>query len=341
MKVWSAGVERAMRSGSVAVVLTATLLFVVPQCGAQQRPRVDAHMHTTAENRIRGGVPICIGTLDPELGGVSPFRRDDPRWETCSRVEVSVRTRAELMSRTQELYDRYNVVAAVGSDVTAEAALDWQQAVPYVVIAGWGFSPGRVSVDSVRNVLSGGSLGFLGEFSWQYQGISPADSVVAPYLALAAEFDVPVGTHMGPGFPGGAVAASRAYRGRLGDPLLWEEPLARHPDLRVVIQHAGWPWLESTLSLLFTFPNVYVDVGQVAWLLPRAEFHRYLEALVKAGFEKRIMWGSDGFLWPSAIEISIEAIEAAAFLTEEAKQAIFYDNAVRFYRLEESIASGR
>lgn len=308
--------------------------FVSTGVTAQQRQRVDAHMHTTAANRIRGEVPICVGTLDPELGGVLPFQADDPRWERCSRILTSVGTREELMARTLELYEHYNVVAAVGSDVTPEASVDWQRQVPYVLIPGWGFTPGVVPVDSVRSLLESGSVAFLGEFSFQYQGISPGDSVVAPYLALAEELDVPVGAHMGPGFPGGAVRASRNYRGRYGDPLLWDEPLAQHPNLRVVIQHAGWPWLDSTLSLLFTFPNVYVDVGQVAWLLPRAEFHRYLRALVEAGFERRIMWGSDGFLWPDAIGISIEALESAPFLSEAAKQAIFYENAVRFYRLE-------
>lgn len=330
-----------MSKTTLAVGLAVASLIVPQASGGQERQRVDAHMHTTAENRIRGGVPICIGTLDPERGGLLPFDPDDPRWEACSRIEMSVRSRAELMARTRELYERYNVVAAVGSDVTAEAALDWQVSVPYVVVPGWGFTPGRVPVDSVREVLSDGKVRFLGEFSWQYQGISPADSVVEPYLALAEDLDLPVGTHMGPGFPGGAVQASPNYRGRLGDPALWEEPLARHPNLRVVIQHAGWPWLESTLSLLFSYPNVYVDLGQIAFLLPRAEFHRYLEALVTAGFEKRVMWGSDGFLWPNAIEISIEAIESAPFLTEEAKQAIFYDNAVRFYRLADLLEPDR
>lgn len=324
-----------------AAGLLVTVLLMPSPSAAQVRERIDAHMHTTAENRIRGGVPICVGALDPELGGVLPFDPDDPRWRACSRVEVSVGSRSELMSRTQELYDHYNVVAAVGSDVSPEAALEWQASVPYVLIPGWSFGPGRVPVDSVRKVLAGGSIRFLGEFSWQFQGISPADSIVEPYLALAEEFDVPIGTHMGPGFPGGAVKAAPNYRGSLGDPALWEEPLARHPDLRVVIQHAGWPWLESTLSLLFSYPNVYVDVGQIAFLLPRAEFYRYLEGLVTAGFEKRVMWGSDGFLWPNAIEISIEAIESAPFLTEEAKQAIFYDNAVRFFRLADLLEEGR
>ena len=42
----------------------------------------------------------------------------------------------------------------------------------------------------------------------------------------------------------------------------------------------------------------------------RAEFHAYLEALVRAGFGKRIMIGSDYMIWPEAIGIAIEGIES-------------------------------
>jgi hypothetical protein len=38
--------------------------------------------------------------------------------------------------------------------------------------------------------------------------------------------------------------------------------------------------------------------------------------------------------WPETIRISIENIELADFLTEEQRRDIFYDNAVRFLRLE-------
>ena len=39
--------------------------------------------------------------------------------------------------------------------------------------------------------------------------------------------------------------------------------------------------------------------------------------------------------WPETIELAIETIEAADFLTEEQKRDIFYNNAARFLRLSE------
>ena len=72
----------------------------------------------------------------------------------------------------------------------------------------------------------------------------------------------------------------------------------------------------------------------IDWLLPRAEFHAYLGALVRAGLGKRLMFGSDHMYWPEAIGLAVEGVESATFLTPEEKRDIFHGNAVRFFRLE-------
>ena len=154
------------------------------------------------------------------------------------------------------------------------------------------------------------------------------------YWALAEELQVPVGIHIGTG-PVGApyVGPFSRYRARLHSPLLLEEVLVRHPKLRVFIMHAGWPMLDDLLAVLWVHPHVYVDIGVLDWALPRAEFHRYLQRIVEAGFGKRVMFGSDQMVWPEAVELALRSIEAAAFLTPEQKRDILYNNAARFLRL--------
>lgn len=39
-------------------------------------------------------------------------------------------------------------------------------------------------------------------------------------------------------------------------------------------------------------------------------------------------------VWPEAIEMAVEGIESAAFLTEEEKRDVFYNNAARFLGLD-------
>jgi len=60
----------------------------------------------------------------------------------------------------------------------------------------------------------------------------------------------------------------------------------------------------------------------------------YLQALVTAGFEKRIMYGSDEMIWSDALNLSIKNVEDAPFLSEEQKQDIFYNNAAGFFGIE-------
>jgi len=38
--------------------------------------------------------------------------------------------------------------------------------------------------------------------------------------------------------------------------------------------------------------------------------------------------------WPESIRLAVKSIESADFLTPEQKQDIFYNNAVRFFRLK-------
>ncbi|HUE89225.1 MAG TPA: amidohydrolase family protein [Vicinamibacterales bacterium] len=155
-------------------------------------------------------------------------------------------------------------------------------------------------------------------------------------FALAEELDVPVGIHMGPGAPGDAYFGRPKYNSLLANPLLLEEVLLRHPKLRVYVMHAGYPFLDEMIMLLYSHPQLYVDIAVLNWYHPRRDFHRYLRGLVEAGFSKRIMFGTDFVVWPDAIPIAIESIETADFLTNEQRRDIFYNNAARFLRLDEN-----
>jgi predicted TIM-barrel fold metal-dependent hydrolase len=97
---------------------------------------------------------------------------------------------------------------------------------------------------------------------------------------------------------------------------------------------AGWPLLDEMIALLDYYPQVYVDTGAIDWLVPRKEFHAYLRRLVEAGDGRRIMFGSNNMAWPESIRLAVESIESADFLTPEQKRDIFYNNAVRFFRLK-------
>ncbi len=227
---------------------------------------------------------------------------------------------------------RLNVIG-----VTSGPLVDaYEAAAPERILPALLFNVGAdpISPDSLRTLLASGKFVALAEVTNQYAGIEPDDPRFDPYLAVAEELDVPVGIHVGTGPPGAPLLGFPAYRARLHSPLGLEEALAKHPKLRVWVSHAGWPMLDDMLAVLYAWPQVHVDVGVLSFAIPRAEFHRYLRRIVEAGFVDRVMFGSDQMVWPGTIEVAIDAIESADFLTDAQKRAILHDNAARFLRLD-------
>jgi len=188
----------------------------------------------------------------------------------------------------------------------------------------------------LRKEVQAGRIQSFGEVVSELYGIFPGDAILEPYFALAEEFDIPFGLHMGPG-PEWMVETTPIYSRRpefqisAGNPLELEPVLRRHPKLRLFVMHAGWPMGDEMLTILWHNPNVYIEVGNLQNAINRAEYYRYLRRLVDAGFGDRIMYGSDVGL--DTYGEGIRAIVDAEFLTEAQKRDILYNNAARFLRL--------
>jgi predicted TIM-barrel fold metal-dependent hydrolase len=260
---------------------------------------------------------------------------------SCADPIWSPMTDRELMTQTIELMKRLNIIGVVSGPEKLVAT--WVAAAPDRFIPGLGFQlglpSGEYSTDSLRRLHAAGRLAVLGEVANQYMGIAPDDARMEPYWALAEELDMPVGIHVGTGPPGAIYLGAAGYRARLHSALTMEEVLVRHPRLRVYLMHAGYPMLDDLLAVMYSHPQVYVDVGVIVYTQPRAAFYRYLQGIVDAGFANRVMFGSDQMVWPGAIERSVRVIEDAPFLNAAQKRDILYNNAARFLRLsKEEIA---
>ena len=300
---------------------------------AQRPPIIDMHLHA-APAAMAGPPPV------PTCAVPSAFLPRDPKrpfppaeWAACDRILQSPMTDDEVMRRTLEIMEQYNVIG-VTSGYAMPLVRRWYDAAKDRIIPA--IAEGPRTLDSLGAWAADGSVRVLGELGFQYAGLTPADSLPATYFARAEELDLPVGIHLGPGIPGASYSASPRYRMALSNPLLLEPILVAHPRLRVYVMHAGWPMADAMIGLLYAHPQVYVDVGVISWFLPRAEFHSYLKRLIDAGMSKRVMFGSDQMIWPDAIPIAIDGIESATFLTPEQKRDIFYNNAARFLRLSEA-----
>ena len=304
-----------MKTRFLILILLAVFASAAPaQKNEQNRPPIiDVHVHVYArDERWTHKVP------NPLTG--------QPMTATTEQAHMQA-TFAEMK--------KYNIVKAVVSN-DYQAVLRWKAASPDHIITSYGFDdPSSPDLEFLRREHTAGRLMAVGEIGAQYEGIAPNDPKMEPYFALAEELDIPVSIHIGLSKPGIAYDASPKYRAALSNPLLLEEVLIRHPKLRIYVMHAGWPMSDQMVGLMWAHPQVYVDTGAIDWALPRKEFHAYLRRLVEAGFGKRIMFGSDQMVWPETIGMAVEGIQSASFLTEEQKRDIFYNNAVRFLRLDE------
>jgi uncharacterized protein len=298
---------------------------------------------------------LCFAVI-PLLVGIVPNDAIAQRLPVIDMHVHSTTTTPDALAALDALNIRFLYLSGLASDLRAWEAVAAGRYLPALVFpCAGGRAPvtGRPCYDTptdlpdttwLRGELRAGRIRGFGEMSPQFLGMSPADPSLEPYWALAEEFDIPVGIHMGFGPPGAAYESSPMpfkapnFRMAANDPMLLEEVLLRHKRLRLFVMHGGWPRLESMLALLYAHPHVYVDMAglQTEALVPRAEYERYLRGLVQAGFASRIMFGSD---FPHQVAAGIDAILAVDFLTEEQKADILCGNAARFLRLGPDICT--
>lgn len=313
------------------------LLAGFPLSARERPPIIDMHMHALAAD-AQGPPPLAMCT---PIQGFAAWDQRRPYQEQflerqrrppCTDPIWSPMTDDEVRSRTLAVMDRLNVIGVLSG--SAERVNAWVATRPdrFIPALEFALEPGN-SVARLRELRRAGRLDVLGEITTQYAGIAPDDPRMEPYWALAEELDIPVGIHVGTGPPGVIYLGAEAYRARLHSALTMEEVLVRHPRLRVYLMHAGYPMIDDLLTLLYAHPQVHVDVGVIVFTQPRAAFYRYLQRIIEAGFESRILFGSDQMVWPETIERSVQVIENAPFLSRAQKRAILYENAARFLRL--------
>ena len=317
------------------------LALLAAQASAQavSPPIIDMHMHAWSLSEFGGqSVPGCVGAKGVDMHGIDPAKPFDFAAQAKCKVMIqSPATDAAVLAGTIAQMERFNIVAGViAGDRPIVAAWRKQHPDRFIPAANFftdeGLPPVARAAALAAQVRSGETKVFA-EITPQYRGLRPDHPALDPFYAMAERLDVPVGIHMGYGAPGGPYWIYPKYRAALGNPLLLEDLLVRHPKMRVYVMHAGMPMVDEMIMLMNAHPQVFVDISADNWGVPRKEFHFILKRLTDAGYAKRIMFGSDQMVWPQTIEVAIDAITSADFLTEEQKRDILYNNAARFLRL--------
>ena len=262
-------VYRARDTKPLLSTVTAIVVFCACSVTAQERyPIIDMHMHA------------CQPGTQVELGE----RATVP----CQVIPDPAAANQHLEAALQAM-DRHGVVKGFLSALDSDRMFRWVAAAPDRFIpSAFIREPGQPSVADLRRLYEEGRLGGMGEIGTQYTGFPPHAPELVPYFSLAEELDVPVLIHtLGIGAP------EPGFRVSAGNPLLLEEVLVRHPRLRLYVENAGYPFTSEMIAMMMQYPQLYVDVSTITWLLPSEAFHDHLRALVRVGLGDRVMFGSD------------------------------------------------
>jgi uncharacterized protein len=142
---------------------------------------------------------------------------------------------------------------------------------------------------------------------------------LADLYRVAEEAGIPVTIHTGTSvFPGA--------RSRLGDPMDVDDVAVDFPKLKILLAHGGRPlWMEAAFFVVRRHPNVFLEVSGI----PPTKLLEYFPRLDE--ISQKTVWGTD---WPSpgvkSMRQNVEQFRALP-LSNAAKHAILYDNAIRIF----------
>ena len=148
-----------------------------------------------------------------------------------------------------------------------------------------GIDPGEpvTAVEEVQRAH--GALGLKGiVVSPSAQGFHPAST------GALRVFEQAVRLHMPVVFGQGVLPMAEAKM-EYGHPHLLDEVARELPDLKIIVAHMGFPWVQECIALLGKQPNVYADVSR----LVRRPWCAYNALLLahEYGVMDRLLFGSD------------------------------------------------
>jgi uncharacterized protein len=131
-------------------------------------------------------------------------------------------------------------------------------------------------------------LGLMGvKLHPSMQEFYPNDASLDPIFAFIEARGLPVIVHTGASAAGHPDIYSR--------PMLLDEVACKHPDLKLILAHAGRPFYAEAALLIRKYPNVYADICANVGRKNREALLAYvlLSLNVYAGAGDRLIFGSD------------------------------------------------
>ncbi len=259
---------------------------------------------------------------------------------TLASMDAAGIDRAALHFINQDMYEEWGS-AAPGRLVRGVSFPCWRDQTGAYFVCDWG-ATGFPDLGWLRAEAEAGRLNHLGEMSFIYSGVAPTDERMDPYWALADEFGLPVLVHANrgppPDHPMRKMGCCPQFNADLSNPETLRPVLKKHPNLKIVLQHFGFPplpmlggidYIEESIALMRNYPNVMAEMSTFH-SVPFISTDRHaavVHRLKEEGLLDRLMFATDN--WPA--EPVIAKYRAMTFLTEDEYRGIMHRNAVRLF----------
>jgi predicted TIM-barrel fold metal-dependent hydrolase len=298
-------------------------------------PIIDAHLHTYPSPEIgwqaQGGVGLSghAGTIEELLplmreGNIAKavmvnmtpvvdmrqaaLAKLPPDLPPARRTDAEEQVRLELIGRLQ----RRNAW-------TCAVARDNPGLVPYISLDP--SMDGVTIVQEIKDRVQEGAKGIkLHPVSQRY---FPNDGRLYPAYHKIEELGLPIITHSG-NFP----QVDEEY----ARPANFVDVIRNFPGLTLVLAHMGRGYLDETVEIVQTYPNVYLDSSAaIEGTMPSHVLSdEEAVAIIRRVGCDRVLFGSD---WPWFHPIKDAQRVDSLPLTAEEKRLIFYENAQRVLKL--------
>lgn len=119
---------------------------------------------------------------------------------------------------------------------------------------------GKLGAREARDLIENyGVKGF--KFHGIAQDCHPADRVAYPIYEVIAEHGLPAIFHTGHSGMGTGMRGGGGLRLKWGQPMLIDDVAVDFPDMKIILAHPSWPWVDESLSMALHKTNVFIDLS--------------------------------------------------------------------------------
>jgi len=160
------------------------------------------------------------------------------------------------------------------------------------------------------------------------QAFFPNDERIYPLYEKCSELSVPVLFHTGMAASGTGTPGGGGLKLKYSAPIPgMDDVAADFPDLKIILAHPGWPWIDEQIAVALHKPNVFIDLS--GWM-PRYIPKNLIEESITR-LNGKVLFGSDyPFITPERWINDWDRLSIPN-VSKDLEKNIFLNNALKIF----------